>query len=317
MHLPRRILPRRISLTITLIGAMSACSLSMAAEPLVDVDWVKQHSCDDGVVVLDIRNPIDGGSRTAYLQGHIPCAVYTDYLKGGWRSEVDEVPGQLSKPEDLAAMIGALGIDNDTHVVIYHHGKNAADMGSATRMYWTFKVLGHDQVSILNGGYLAYAADETNRIERGNNKPEPRTFTPNLRTGMLVSKEDVKQAIDDAGVTLVDMRPNHQHVGINRHPRSKRNGTIPTARSLPESWLTTNGGGAFRPMKELEQLYALAEIDPEATQISFCNTGHWASLGWFVGSELMGNDKVTLYDGSMVEWSNDESLPMERRVSIE
>ena len=52
-------------------------------------------------------------------------------------------------------------------------------------------------------------------------------------------------------------------------------------------------------------------------QISFCNTGHWASLGWFVGSELMGNADVALYDGPMVEWSADESLPMERRISIE
>ena len=298
-------------------AAMGLCSLSMAAEPLVDVAWMKEHSCDEDVRVLDIRNPLDGGSRTMYLQGHIPCAVYTDYLQGGWRSVVADVPGQLSKPEDLARMIGDLGIDNDTHVVVYHHGKSAVDAGSATRMYWTFKVLGHDNVSILNGGYLAYAADTSNRIERGSNKPEPRTFTANLRTGMLLTKEDVKKAIDDDGVTLVDMRPNHQFVGINRHPKSKRNGTIPTARSLPESWLTINGGGMFRAVAELERLYALAEVDPRSNQIAFCNTGHWASLGWFASSELLGNANAALYDGSMVEWSSDESLPMERRVSIQ
>jgi thiosulfate/3-mercaptopyruvate sulfurtransferase len=297
--------------------AMSVCSLSMAAEPLVDVGWIKEHSCDEGVRVLDIRNPIDGGSRTAYLQGHIPCAVYTDYLKGGWRSEVDGVPGQMSKAEDLARMIGDLGIDNDTHVVVYHHGKSAVDMGSSTRMYWTFKVLGHDNVSILNGGYLAYAVDAANKIEKGNNKPEPRTFTPNLRAELLATKADVKTAIDDEGTTLVDMRPNHQFVGINRHPRSTRNGTIPSARNLPESWLTINGGGMFRPVAELRQLYALAEVDPESKQIAFCNTGHWASLGWFVSSELMGNANTTLYDGSMVEWTSDESMPMVQAVSLQ
>ena len=173
--------------------------------------------------------------------------MYTDYLKGGWRSEVGGVPGQLSSPDALAKLIGDLGIDNDTHVVVYHHGKNAVDMGSATRMYWTFKVLGHDNVSVLNGGYLAYAADQNNKIEKGNNRPEPRTFTPSLRAEMVITKEDVKAAIEDDGIVLVDMRPNHQFVGINRHPRSKRNGTIPTALSLPESWLTINGGGMFRP----------------------------------------------------------------------
>ena len=307
----------RLLKSAAVIAAIGICSASMAAEPLVDVAWIKDHSCDDGVRVLDIRNPIDGGSRTVYLQGHIPCAVYTDYLKGGWRSEVAGTPGQLSKPEDLAAMIGALGIDNDTHVVVYHHGKSAADMGSSTRMYWTFKVLGHDNVSILNGGYLAYASDPSNKIEKGNNKPEPRTFTPNLRADMLITKKDVKMAIEDDGITLVDMRPNHQFVGINRHPRSKRNGTIPTSRNLPESWLTVNGGGMFRPAAELAQLYALANVEPDSKQIAFCNTGHWASLGWFVSSELMGNGNATLYDGSMVEWSADESLPMDRQVSIE
>ena len=190
------------------LSAMGVCSLSIAAEPLVDVGWIKDHSCDEGVRVLDIRNPIDGGSRTAYLQGHIPCAVYTDYLKGGWRSEVGGVPGQLSSPDALAKLIGDLGIDNDTHVVVYHHGKNAVDMGSATRMYWTFKVLGHDNVSVLNGGYLAYAVDPNNKIEKGNNKPEPRTFTPSLRAEMVITKEDVKAAIEDDGIVLVDMRPN-------------------------------------------------------------------------------------------------------------
>jgi len=300
----------------TLIAAMSAGSPVIAAEPLVDVNWVKEHSCDSNVKVLDIRNAIDGGSKAAYEKAHIPCAVYTDYLKGGWRSEVDKVPGQLSKTEDLAKLIGNLGIDNDTHVVVYHHGKNAVDMGSATRMYWTFKVLGHDEVSILNGGYLTYTADKKNTIEKGDNKPEPKVFTANLRSEMLITKEEVIKAIDDDATTLVDMRPNHQYIGINRHGKAKRNGTIPTAKNLPESWVTTNGGGAFRPPAELEELYALANVDPTAEQISFCNTGHWASLGWFVGSELMGNDKVKLYDGSMVEWSADESLPMEQQISI-
>ena len=306
----------RLLKSATVVTAMGICSLSIAAEPLVDVGWIKDHACDEGVRVLDIRNPLDGGSRTAYLQGHIPCAVYTDYLKGGWRSEVDKVPGQLSKPEDLATLIGALGIDNDTHVVIYHHGKNAVDMGSATRMYWTFKVLATTTYRLLNGGYLAYAADETNRIEKGNNKRSPDLRAESAHRH-ADHQEDVENAIDDDGITLVDMRPNHQYVGINRHPRSMRNGTIPTARSLPESWLTINGGGTFRPAAELEQLYALADVDPESNQIAFCNTGHWASLGWFVSSELMGNGNAALYDGSMVEWSADESLPMERRVSIE
>jgi thiosulfate/3-mercaptopyruvate sulfurtransferase len=304
-------------LTTTLIatGALFLVGNAYAATPLVDVNWIKANSCNDDVRVLDIRNGLDGGSRTEYLKGHIPCAVYTDYLKGGWREGVKSVPGQLPPTDKIAKLIGDLGIDNDTHVVIYHHGKNALDVGSATRVYWTLNVLGHDNVSILNGGYLAYTADEKNKIEKGNNKVEAKVFNANLQTDMLATAADVKTAIGDGEVQLVDLRPQHQFVGINRHPKSKRNGTIPSAKNLPESWMTINGGGSFRNKEELTQLYAIAEVDPMGAQIDFCNTGHWASLGWFVSSEIMGNDKAKLYDGSMVEWTAIADMPMERAIN--
>ncbi len=302
---------------IALSGALGVSLTALAAEPIVDAAWVKARSCDENVRVLDVRNRLDGGSKTDYLKGHIPCAVHTDYLKDGWRSAVGGVPGQLSSPDDLATIIGGLGIDNDTHVVISHNGKNALDMGSATRIYWTFKVLGHDQVSILNGGYRGYASDSDNEIEKGNNKPEAKTFTVSLRPEMIATKEDVKMAIDDGATTLVDIRPTHQYLGVNRHPRSKRFGTIPTAKSFPESWATANGGGSFRSVEDLKQLYAAAGLETGGKQINFCNTGHWASLGWFVSHELIGNKEATLYDGSMVEWSADESLPMDRQVILE
>ena len=301
---------------LTAAFALFLSSNAFANQPLVDVAWIKDHSCDADVRVLDIRNPLDGGSRTDYLQGHIPCAVYTDYLKGGWRDLVDKVPGQLPPTAKIAKLIGDLGIDDKTHVVIYHHGKNALDMGSATRVYWTMKVLGHDNVSILNGGYLAYAAVKGNKIEKGNNKVEAKTFNANFRKDMIVTAMDVKNALNDGKTTLVDLRPQHQYIGINRHEKSSRSGTIPGAKNLPESWMTVNGGGTFRNKSELTKLYKIAQIDPQAEQINFCNTGHWASIGWFVDSEVMGNQKSKLYDGSMVEWSNKADFPMEKSTDF-
>jgi thiosulfate/3-mercaptopyruvate sulfurtransferase len=303
-----------IKLTVVFSLFLSSSSV-FASTPLVDVEWIKTHSCDDGVRVLDIRNPLDGGSRTDYLKGHIPCAVYTNYLKGGWRTLVNKVVGQLPPTEKIAKLIGDLGIDNKTHVVVYHHGKSALDIGSATRVYWTFKVLGHDNVSILNGGYIAYASDKANKIEKGNNKADAKTFKATLQEDMLVSSSDVKKVLNDGKTQLVDLRPHDQYIGINRHAKAKRNGTIPGAKNLPESWMTINGGGTLRNKGELSKLYTLAKIDPLAEQINFCNTGHWASIGWFVSSEVMGNKSSKLYDGSMVEWSSNPALPMERIVS--
>jgi thiosulfate/3-mercaptopyruvate sulfurtransferase len=307
--------------------AISAiCALSSAAfakvTPLVDVNWIKNNSCNDGVRVLDIRNPLDGGSKTDYLKGHIPCAVYTDYLKGGWRTKVKDVVGQLPPTPKLEKLIGDLGIDNNTHVVIYHHGKNALDLGSATRMYWTFKVLGHDDVSILNGGYLAYTKElgkdkkPVNKVERGNKRPSPKKFTASLRKDMLINADDVLNATKDSSTELVDLRPNHQHIGINKHGKAKRYGTIPTSKNLPESWLTKNGGGTFRGSTDVKKLFGLASLEDRGGKIHFCNTGHWASLGWFADSEILGNKEAKLYDGSMVEWTANKSLPMEKKVDF-
>ncbi|MFK5913710.1 MAG: sulfurtransferase [Woeseiaceae bacterium] len=295
----------------TFIGLSSA---ALGSTPLVDANWVKANSCNSNVRVLDIRNALDGGSKTAYLRGHIPCAVYTDYLKGGWRTKVKNIVGQLPPTKKIAKLIGNLGIDNNTHVVIYHAGKNALDLGSATRVYWTFKVLGHDNVSILNGGLKAYTSAK-NKLEKGNNKPAARNFNAKLNSAMMANKKDMLNAKAN-GVVLVDNRPAHQFMGINRHGKAKRNGTIPHSVNLPESWLTVNGGGKLRDVASLRKLYKVAGVSTKGASINFCNTGHWASLGWFVSSEMMGNSKVRLYDGSMVEWTADLSLPMEQQIKL-
>ncbi len=295
------------------IALLGFCSATFAATPLVDVEWVKANSCDSGVRVLDVRSAVDGGSRVGYMRGHIPCAIYSNYIKDGWRATAGKVPGQLPPLATAETLIGGLGIDNNTHVVIYHAGNSASDLSSATRVYWTFKVYGHDNVSILNGGFRAYSA-AGHELEKGNKKVEAKTFTGKLNKSLVATKEDVKAGIDN-GVSLVDNRSADQFIGVNHHGVAKRSGTIATAKNVPVSWITVNGGGTFRDVESLKKLYQIANVDTTKDAISFCNTGHWGSLGWFVTSELMGA-KASLYDGSMAEWSADPSLPMEAQVSF-
>lgn len=307
--------------TRSLIMTASAATLlfasgvaSAAAQPLVDAAWVKQHSCDSNVRVLDIRNALDGHSVTDYLRGHIPCAVYSDYLKAGWRTKKDGVVGQLPSMAQLEKLVGGLGIGNDTHVVIVAAGKNALDMGSATRVFWTFKVMGDNNVSILNGGLAAYQKAKY-PLQRGNNKPTPVAFTAHFQPDLLATEQQVVQAMNK-GEVLVDNRPHNQYIGINRHPKAERSGTIPGAINLPESWLTSNNGGTFRDPATLRKLYGIAKVPTQGAEINFCNTGHWASLGWFVSYELLGDKKARVYDGSMVQWSANKSLPMQVKDKI-
>jgi len=284
-----------------------------AADPLVNVDWVKANLEKPGIVYIDFAPPAD------YLRGHIPGAVNSNYAKDGWREEraSDKVPDMLpAKLDALGEMIGKLGIDNATHVVLVPAGTSSTDMGVGTRVYWTFKVLGHDNVSLLDGGMAAWTKDKKNPLQTGAAKIEPKTFKIAVRKDMIVTMDDVKKA-KAAGVLLVDNRPEDQFAGINRHPKATESGTIEGAKNLPNGWLTVNGGGEFRNKSQIEQLYKVASVPTSGDQINFCNTGHWASVGWFVSSELIGNKKAKMYDGSMVEWTMLKGGPVEQRVKLQ
>ena len=299
------------SLGIILAFLFGLIGSAFAAEPLVDAAWAKANAGKPGIVFIDFQPPAD------FLRGHIAGSVNSNYGKDGWREEsANKVPDMLpAKLDVLAAMIGKLGIDNATHVVLVPPGMSSTDMGIGTRVYWTFKVLGHDNVSLLDGGMAAYAKDKANPLQTGAAKTEPKTFKFSLRKEMIATVDDIKKA-KAAGMPLIDNRPEDQFVGINRHPKSTASGTLEGAKNLPNGWMTVNGMGEFRKKVQLEQLYKLAGVPTSGEQINFCNTGHWASVGWFVSSELMGNKKAKLYDGSMVEWTIIKAGPVEQKVKI-
>lgn len=143
---------------------------AMAADPLVDTAWVKRNLGRSEIVFLDVTS-----NPQAYARGHIPGAVYTHYKKDKWRVDTEknghEVAGVLPPVDHLEKLIGGLGIGNDDHVVIVANGFGAAEMGTATRLYWTFQVLGHDAVSIMNGGMAAWKMDKTNPLETAGSEP--------------------------------------------------------------------------------------------------------------------------------------------------
>lgn len=279
--------------------------------PLVDTAWVKANSCKSGVVVLDIRG------KDAYGKGHIPCARVTDYGKDGWRVKKDGVAGVLPPVAALENLIGGLGIGNNAHVVVVPVGLKAADFAAATRVYWTFKVLGHDKVSVLNGGMIAYGREQGNRQEMGRgNKARGAKFQAHFRSRMVPQAAEVLQALKNRE-TLLDSRPNEQYLGINKSSAVMRPGTITSARNLPALWTTRNSGGMVRSHTQLAILFKTAKIPTKGKQIVFCNTGHWASLGWFISSEVMGNKQARMYDGSLADWSRNPSHPMEALVKLQ
>lgn len=284
------------------LGAVPA----LAEAPLVDAAWVQANACQARVVVIDIReNP------RAFARGHVPCAVFSPYRASGWRQEVDGVIGMLPPPGVLAKLIGGLGVGNDSHVVIVGAGGRAIAMTGATRVYWTFKVLGHDKVSLLDGGMAAYR-DAGAKLEKGD-APTPATvaFAVAPRPDMVATAADVQAAIG-GGATLVDSRESDQHMGINHSPIAAP-GTIPGATNMPISWLTAPDG-RFHSRAALQNIAGAVGLEADAPVVTFCTTGQMASLDWFVAHELLGNAQARMYDGSMTDWTADASRPVERKV---
>jgi len=302
-------MPRTLKTALAATFLFLAAGAAQAATPLVDVDWLKGNLTKPNLVVLDIRNRIgNAGSREVFAEGHIPGAVYSDYLADGWRVTRDGVPGMLPPVGDLEKLIGGLGIGNGDHVVLVAGGINAADMGSATRVYWTFKVLGHDAVSILDGGHAAWVAAGA-PVEKGTAPRPAKTFAADFRPELIASRADVVAA-QKTGTVLIDNRPPAQYSGAAKHAKAQRGGTIPGAVNLPQEKITKDNGGFFADSGTIGKLLAAVGIKKDGPAITFCNTGHWASLGWFVEHELRGNEQTRMYDGSMVDYTSDPALPV-------
>lgn len=279
--------------------------------PLVDSAWAAQHSCDAGIVVLDIRpNP------RGFTRARIPCSVHSSFRGDDWRVRRDEIPGMLPDAATLEGLIGGLGIGNDDHVVIAGPGGSAGAMTLATRVYWTFKVAGHDAVSLLDGGIAAYGATAGAPIEKGEaTQPAAKSFTVTFQPDLLASADDIAAA-GAAGQSLIDNRGSDYYVGINKSGIAARAGTLPGADNVPITWLTAPDG-RFQSAAVLNQVAEQTSLSASEPQISFCNSGQMASLGWFVAHELLGNDLARLYDGSMADWTADPARDVERKIGAE
>jgi thiosulfate/3-mercaptopyruvate sulfurtransferase len=259
------------------------------------------------LVVLDIRSAIDGGGAQAYAAGHIPGSIHSDYDKAGWRVTRNDVPFMVPTVPELEKLIGDLGIDENTHVVVVPAGVNVLDFGSAARTYWTLKYAGVKDVSILDGGIAAWRQAHL-PTETGTNAPSPKIFTATLDKGILALASDVETIEGKGGATLVDARPASFFHGKEKAPASQAYGHIPGALNIDSAEFYDPKTNRLKPKAELA---VIANAVPAGGVVSYCNTGHWAATDWFVLHELLGRTEARLYAGSMVEWTSNTSRPIE------
>ncbi|WP_158583861.1 sulfurtransferase [Salinibius halmophilus] len=286
----------------TLVGlaVFGTVATTFAAEPLVSAEWLADNP---DAVVLDIRT-ID-----AYLNGHVPGAVSTPYAEG-WRATMNDVPGQLPHVAVMEQKIAQLGVDADEHVVIVTDGKSAGDYAPAARVYWTLKTLGHEEVSLLDGGFAGWSAAN---LEVANDlvEAEKGDFTANFNDAFLVDAATLASDLDQW--QTVDARPKSYFDGEEKFTAARVAGTVPGSVNLLHASAFTSGDVVyFADVAKLKEVASSAGVDMSASQsATFCNTGHLGSTNWFVLSELLELPNTALFDGSMTEWTADEDRPVQ------
>ena len=273
-------------------------SVTAAAQPLVTPVELAAKLGDSKLRIVDIREDKVGG-KPVYDVGHIAGAQHAPYSK--WRGPA-ESPGKLPTLDSLTALIQQLGVDRTTPVVVVYEGKDSTDFGSAARVYWTLKTAGVATLSVLNGGMTAWRAAGF-PVSAETSVRAPSSFLVALDPRLIATRDEVAQVVGNRSVRLLDARPAAYFAGETRHAAAKTPGTIVGAKNVSHDvWFAKDR--QLMPSDDIKRIAKQAGVVTDRPTISFCNTGHWAATNWFVLSELLGQDNVTLYPESVVEWSN-------------
>jgi thiosulfate/3-mercaptopyruvate sulfurtransferase len=266
--------------------------------PFVDTEWVRAHLAE--VVLADCRWYTDGRSgRDAYAAGHIPGAVFVDLDTALSGHEDPALGGRhpLAAPQDFAAAMGRLGIDDDDTVIAYDDAGGVI----AARLVWMLRVTGHE-AALLDGGMGGW--DE--ELEAGQTSREPADFTPRpWPADRLASIEDVA-ALAAAGGTVIDARPADRFAGApdNLDPRP---GHIPGATSVP-CRENLDADGRLLPVVDLRARFAVGD----ATEvISSCGSGVTACHNLLAMEQAGLGDRGRLFPGSWSQWSRDPARPVQ------
>ncbi len=324
LPLRQALLSAAVSIFAWTFGAFAIAATPVPG-PLVDTAWLAAQAGNPEVVLIDVRDDPANFSRQlsdkekadpkAPIVGHIAGARLLDWKLARENRQIDGVmlDKMVPTPQSFEAVMRKLGVRNDQAIIIVTNGKDSAAVTMGTRVYWTLKYFGHDNLALLDGGLKKWQA-ESRPLAFDNPAVSPSQFSVGkMRPELLAQLDDVEKALKTPATGLVDGRTADYYVGQNITADVKGKGHIPGARMLSHKDLIDEKTGTFLPKGELLALVKEAGISVEGDSISYCNTGHLGSGPWFVLSELLGNSKARLYDGSMHEWTKNSSRPLSRK----
>jgi thiosulfate/3-mercaptopyruvate sulfurtransferase len=269
-------------------------------EVLVDADWVAEHGSDSNVVLVEVDE-----DTTAYDGGHIAGAVKID-----WKADLqDPIRRDFVNKEQFEALLSSRGISNEDTIVLYGGNNN----WFAAYAYWYFKLYGHNDVRLLDGGRKKWELDARELTAESVTRPatQYKAAEPNL--DIRAFRDEAVAAIGQ--LSLVDVRSPDEFAGRLLAPahlpqeQAQRGGHIPTAVNVPWS-KAANDDGTFKSDDDLKTLYDGAGLDFDRDIIAYCRIGERSAHTWFVLHELLGKQNVKNYDGSWTEYGSLVGVPV-------
>jgi thiosulfate/3-mercaptopyruvate sulfurtransferase len=267
---------------------------------LVTADWVEEHLDDPNVVLIEVDE-----DTSAYDKGHIRNAVKLD-----WSTDLqDQVRRDFVSKEQFSALLSERGVANDHTVVLYGGNNN----WFAAYAYWYFKLYGHQDVRLLDGGRKKWELDSRELTAEATARETTSYVAKDQDLSIRAFRDEVVDAIGTKN--LVDVRSPDEYAGRLLAPahlpqeQAQRAGHIPTAASVPWS-KAANDDGTFKSDEDLRKLYTEAGIDWDKETIAYCRIGERSSHTWFVLHELLGQTSSKNYDGSWTEYGSLVGVPV-------
>jgi thiosulfate/3-mercaptopyruvate sulfurtransferase len=271
------------------------------SEVLVDADWVEAHRDDPGIVLVEVDE-----DTSAYDKGHIRGAVKID-----WKKDLqDPVRRDFVDRAGFEALLSERGIAGDDTVVLYGGNNN----WFAAYAYWYFKLYGHHNVKLLDGGRKKWELDSRELVTDVPQRAATHYTAQDQDTSIRAFRDEVIAAI--GAKNLIDVRSPDEFAGRLLAPahlpqeQAQRGGHVPTARNVPWS-KAAEEDGTFKSDDALRTLYSEAGVDFGTDTIAYCRIGERSAHTWFVFHELLGQSNVKNYDGSWTEYGSLVGVPIE------
>jgi thiosulfate/3-mercaptopyruvate sulfurtransferase len=300
------------------VGSARARAVDLPG-PLVTPQWLSEHR--DQVNVLDVREDLEsfttapsfetdaktGKKSLSEAGGHIPGALLLDYSKARVDRVINgnTVKGMLPDRAHFEALMREAGVKSGRPTVIAVVGETAEDLDTAARIYWSLHYFGDDSLAILDGGIAGWLDAGLPFSVSAPTHGGGDWHARELHTEVLADSDDVAKAAAEH-VQLIDARPLPYYLGLAvKKPTVTQAGHIAGAVDFPTDLRAQKNGSSqrFLTLNEYRAVFKQMGIQAQAPTITYCNTGHMASGAWFVMSELLGNKRVKLYDGSMHQWT--------------